>query len=130
MAKIEIGRSGLSAIVVEGDSPSLLLRDVGHVSKTAMPGGSGNIDLTAHRDTFFRALRNIREGDVVTPETMGLEYQYAVESTVVAPPSETDVLQSSGKQELTLITCYSFYYVGPAPSRFAVRPRTIDHVGK
>lgn len=120
LGRIEIGRLGLSVIIVEGDSSSLLLRAVGHVPETAMPGESGNVALTAHRDTFFRPLRKIQEGDVITLETMGGEYQYAVKSTAIVPPTATEVLHSSGSQELTLITCYPFYYVGAAPSRFIV----------
>jgi sortase A len=127
IGRIEIGRLGLSAIVVEGDSPSLLRRAVGHVPNTAMPGESGNVALTAHRDTFFRPLRKIQKGDVVTLATIDGQYQYAVESTAIVSPSATEVLQSSGKPELTLITCYPFYYVGPAPSRFVVRAYKIEH---
>lgn len=130
IGRLEIGKLGLSAIIVQGDSPSLLRRAVGHVAETAMPGETGNIALTAHRDTFFRPLRKIQEGDVITLETMGGEYQYEVESTAIVPPTATEVLQSSGKQELTLITCYPFYYVGPAPKRFIVRARKIERSGE
>ena len=125
IGRIEIGRLGVSAIVVEGDSASLLRQAVGHARGTAMPGEQGNLALTGHRDTFFRPLRNIREGDVITLETEGGQYQYEVESTAIVPPTATEVLQSSGQQELTLITCYPFYFVGPAPDRFVVRARKI-----
>lgn len=125
IGRIEIGRLGVSAIVVEGDSASLLRQAIGHVPETAMPGEQGNMALTGHRDTFFRPLRNIREGDVITLETEGGQYQYEVESAAVVPPTATEVLQSSGQQELTLITCYPFYFVGPAPDRFVVRARKI-----
>lgn len=125
IGRIEIGRLGVSAMVVEGDSASLLRQAIGHVPETAMPGEQGNMALTGHRDTFFRPLRNIREGDVITLETAGGQYQYEVESTEIVPPSATEVLQSSGQQELTLITCYPFYFVGPAPDRFVVRARKI-----
>jgi sortase A len=30
-------------------------------------------------------------------------------------------LQSDGHEILTLVTCYPFYFVGPAPDRFIVR---------
>ena len=125
IGRIEIGRLGISAIVVQGDSSSQLRRAVGHVPETAMPGEQGNMALTGHRDTFFRPLRNIREGDVITLETEGGQYQYAVESIAIISPAAIEVLQSSGNQELTLITCYPFYFVGPAPKRFVVRTRKI-----
>lgn len=128
IGRIEIGRLGLSAIIVEGDSPSLLRRAVGHVPGTAMPGESGNMALTGHRDTFFRSLRQIRQGDLITLETMGGQYQYAAESTDIVSPAATEVLRSSSEQELTLITCYPFYLVGPAPSRFIVHARRLGSV--
>ena len=130
IGRIEIGRLGLSAIIVEGDSPSLLGRAVGHVPETAMIGQSGNTVLTGHRDTFFRPLRNIQAGDVITLETMSGEYRYEVESTAIVPPTATEVLQYSSSKELTLITCYPFYYVGPAPNRFIVRAHKVDRSGE
>jgi len=36
-------------------------------------------------------------------------------------------LEPSVGQELTLVTCYPFYYVGPAPKRFIVRARRVDN---
>ncbi len=37
----------------------------------------------------------------------------------------TRKLSASSEPMLTLITCYPFYYVGPAPQRFIVRARQI-----
>ena len=127
MGRIEIGRLGVSAVFVQGDSEQILRRAVGHVPQTAVPGSSGNVVLTGHRDTFFRALRKIQEGDSISLETTGGEYQYAVESTAIVSPSATEVLQSSGRDELTLITCYPFYYIGAAPDRFVVHARRIGN---
>jgi len=35
------------------------------------------------------------------------------------------VLDASRHPELTLITCYPFYYAGPAPKRFIVHARRV-----
>jgi sortase A len=40
-------------------------------------------------------------------------------------PNETWVLQASTGQLLTLVTCYPFHYIGPAPQRFVVRARRV-----
>jgi sortase A len=117
---IKIERLGLSAVVVEGDSSSVLRRGVGHVPGTAMPGAPGNSALSAHRDTFFRPLRKIQTGDVITLQVRGAEYAYEVESTSIVPPTAVEVLRSRGRDELTLITCYPFNYIGSAPNRFIV----------
>jgi sortase A len=40
-------------------------------------------------------------------------------------PEDVAVLRPDGSQELTLITCYPFYYVGEAPKRFIVRAKRV-----
>jgi sortase A len=86
-----------------------------------LPGQHGNVALAAHRDTFFRPLRNIRTGDAIEVETVRGTYQYRVESIQIVTPQDTQVLNATNRPELTLITCYPFYYVGSAPKRFIVR---------
>lgn len=118
---IEIASVGLRSVVVQGDSSGNLRRAVGHVSGTPLPGEAGNIALAGHRDTIFRPLRNIKAGDLITLQTASSVIQYRVRSTEIVPPTDLGVLQSRGRNELTLITCYPFYYVGRAPNRFIVR---------
>lgn len=125
IGEMEVPRLGLKAIVVQGDSPRILRRAVGHIVETALPGEQGNIALAGHRDTFFRSLRNIRPGDEITFKTFNGIFQYQVESTIVVPPNDIQVLQPSSEQALTLITCFPFYYVGSAPNRFIVRARQV-----
>ena len=36
-------------------------------------------------------------------------------------PEAVEVLDPTSTASLTLVTCYPFYYVGPAPQRFIVR---------
>jgi sortase A len=126
IGEMEVPRLGLKVIVVQGDSPTILRRAVGHIRQTALPGESGNAALTGHRDSFFRPLRNIQAGDAITFKTADAEFQYQVESTAVVPPSDVSVLQPSSERTLTLITCFPFYYVGAAPDRFIVRARQLE----
>jgi sortase A len=128
IGEMEVPRLGMKAIFVQGDSPKILRHAVGHISGTALPGEVGNVVLDGHRDTFFRPLRDIRQGDSITLKTPDGDFQYQVESTAVVPPSDVHVLQPSSEQTLTLITCFPFYYVGPAPKRFIVRARQIERL--
>jgi sortase A len=126
LGRIEIPRLGVSAIVREGDDDATLRRAVGRIPGTALPGEEGNMGLAGHRDTFFRSLRRIEVGDrirlVVPPNT----YEYRVDSLSVVEPHEVSVLDSNGIEELTLVTCYPFRFVGPAPDRFVVKAKRID----
>jgi sortase A len=121
IGRIDIERLGLSVIVMEGSAPSILRRAAGHIEGTALPGQPGNVGISAHRDTFFRPLRNVREDDVITLTTPSGEYRYRVVSTRVVNPRDITVLSADGDQVLTLVTCFPFYFVGPAPKRFIVR---------
>jgi sortase A len=125
IGRIEIPRLGVSVIVMEGTSKTILGRAAGHIAGTALPGEPGNIGISAHRDTFFRPLRNIRQNDTILLTTQGGEYRYRVVSTKVVSPYDVGVLKSSADQILTLVTCYPFYFVGAAPSRFIVRAARI-----
>jgi len=121
IGRVEILRLGVSVVVVEGSGEPALRRAAGHIPGTALPGQLGNIGISAHRDTFFRPLRNIRRGDVITLTTLRGEYRYRVVSTKIVNPEDVAVLNPDGHEILTLVTCYPFYFVGAAPNRFIVR---------
>jgi len=128
IGEIQVPRVGLSAIVVQGDSPANLRRAVGHVSKSALPGEWGNVALAAHRDTFFRPLRDIQVGDEIRFKTNERSFEYVVESIEVVTPRDVRVLEPSSGHELTFITCFPFHYVGPAPKRFVVHAREVERM--
>jgi sortase A len=125
IGRIEIQSLSLSVIVMEGTGRTILRRAVGHIPGTALPGQPGNIGISGHRDTFFRPLRNIHRDDLITLTTLEGEYRYRVVSAKVVGPNDVAVLDSGGNEILTLVTCYPFYYVGPAPNRFIVRAERV-----
>jgi len=126
LGELQVPRLGLDAIVVQGDSTADLRRAVGHLSNSAMPGEWGNVALAGHRDTFFRPLRDVRLGDEIRFQTRERSFVYVVKSIEVVAPTDTRVLESSTGHDLTLLTCFPFHYVGPAPNRFVVRAREVD----
>ncbi|HUB58897.1 MAG TPA: class D sortase [Candidatus Micrarchaeia archaeon] len=121
VGKLEIPRIGVSAIVLEGADAATLRKAVGHIPGTAMPDQPGNVALAGHRDTFFRALRNIRKDDLITFKTLSGPHNYRVEYFEVVKPEDVGVLKNTGRPTLTLVTCYPFYFIGSAPKRFIVR---------
>lgn len=127
IGRLEIPRLGLKAIVKRGDDEKTLARAVGLVPGSPRPGESGNIVLAGHRDTFFWPLQDIAVGDqirIVVPQQR--PYKYRVESVRIVNPEETSVLASSDAEQLTLVTCYPFRYVGPAPERFIVSATRVN----
>jgi sortase A len=128
LGRLEIPSIGLSAIFIEGVDDRALRRAVAHIPGTALPGTIGNVGLSGHRDTFFRRLGKIHAGDVIWITTFGGRYKYVVESSGIVNPDERIILHNVGRPTLTLVTCYPFYYVGPAPQRFVVHASLVTEL--
>jgi sortase A len=126
VGRIEIPRLKYSAVIFEGIDDATLDRGVGHLAGTATPGELGNLVLAGHRDTFFRPLKKIREGDEIDVTGPDGVSRYRVEFTQIVAPEATEVLRSTGRATLTLITCYPFRFIGNAPDRFIVRGQKVD----
>jgi sortase A len=126
IGRIEIARLGLSVVVVEGVDKVELRHAVGHIPGTALPGEDGNVGLAAHRDTFFSPLKDIKVLDEIQVSTAKGKIKYQVVSLKVVNPEDVGVLAPSGENVLTLVTCYPFYFVGPAPKRWIVRARQVS----
>jgi sortase A len=129
MAALSIPRVQLSAVVLHGSDAQTLQRGPGHLEHTAVPGVMGNIVIAGHRDSFFRPLRHIRLADDIFLETRDGHFHYRVTSLRVVGPREVGVTAPTSEETLTLITCYPFWVLGPAPDRFIVRAvRVAEHV--
>jgi sortase A len=127
IGRLEIPAINLSAMVAEGVGASTLRRSIGHVPGTSLPGAQGNIAISAHRDTFFRHVGELRQGDLISIATLDGTFDYEVESTSIVDPDERAVLRDIGRPTLTLITCYPFYFIGSAPKRFVVHAGLINY---
>lgn len=120
LAKLKIPRLDAELYVIEGDGPRELRRGPGHLAGTALPGEKGNCVIAGHRDTHFRVLKDIREGDDIVLQTDSGQYLYRVRKTHIVSPENTSALRPTSTATVNLITCYPFYYVGSAPKRFVV----------
>jgi sortase A len=125
VARLRITDLGVALIVVEGVSQQDLTLGPGHIPGTAAPGGPGNVGIAGHRDTVFRPLRLVRKGQIISLATLRGEDRYLVVSTAVVDPSDTQVLRSTGRDIVTLVTCYPFDFVGRAPKRFIVQAERV-----
>ena len=129
LGRIEIPRLGVHAMIVDGTTEECLRRAIGHIEGTPLFGQTGNVGLAGHRDTLFRGLRRIRNGDQIEVRTLDGRYAYIVEGTQIVGPDDVHVLDASTSPTLTLVTCYPFNYIGPAPRRFIVHARATSWSG-
>jgi sortase A len=125
VGKIEIPSVGIATRVLEGDDARILRLSVGHIPGTAVLGPSGNVGLAAHNNTFFRPLRKVSMGDEIRYSTTAGTFTYRVVSLRVVLPSAIEVLNSTPKPTLTLVTCYPFNSSSPAPQRLIVRAEMV-----
>ncbi len=121
MARLWVPRLEKEEFVVKGASRRNLKKGPAWLAVTSPPGASGNCVIAGHRDTHFRFLKDVQEGDEIRLEYGKRVFRYRVESLQVVKPQNKELLRPAKGAVLTLVTCYPFYYVGPAPKRYIVR---------
>jgi sortase A len=126
LTKLLIPKIDLESMVVEGTSRKALLVGPGRITNTALPGETGNSVITAHRDTFFRRLVELQNGDHIQVRRGGKLYTYEVTGKKVVKPTDISVLRQTADPQLTLITCYPTWFIGPAPERLVVFSKLVD----
>jgi len=110
----------LNDVVVRGTSYEDLLVAPGWLDGSPAPG-AGNTVIAGHRDTFFRHVADLEIGDAIEVEDGGRSFDYQVTSRRIVRPTDTGVLDNTPQPELTLVTCYPTYWIGPAPERLIVQ---------
>jgi sortase A len=111
--------------VFPGTGEKNLTRGAGRIEGTPALGNPGNTGIAAHRDGYFRALKDLRLGESIFVETLSGEREYRVTDLFIVEPSDIQVLAPTGTDAITLVTCYPFYFVGSAPQRYIVRAESI-----
>ena len=123
---LRIRSLGLSVPVLEDDGTLSLLRGLGHIRGTALPGGLGTVGLAGHRDTFLRPLQRVAPSMAIELTRGASLYRYVVDSTEIVHPDAVRVLDTANTPELVLVTCYPFHYIGAAPLRFIVHAHLVS----
>jgi sortase A len=121
MAVLSIRRLGLEVPVFDGTDRITLNRGAGRILGTAQPGEQGNIGISAHRDGFFRGLKDLQVGDQIELAVPAQKFVYTVDNIEVVNASDTSVLRPRDRPSLTLVTCYPFYFIGTAPERYVAQ---------
>jgi len=118
----------VSIPVFHGVSEEELVRGVGHVPGTLLPGDGGNIVLSGHRDTVFRRLDELRVGDKVLVGFGDGLYTYKISRIRVVYKEDTSVVVPRPREVLTITTCYPFGFIGRAPERYVLEAEFIGVV--
>jgi len=128
LARLRIKRLGVDQILLAGASGRSLAFGPGHVSGTAAPGAMGNSVISGHRDTHFRFLKQLQDGDrleIQLPD--GGLARYAVTGAHVHHQDEVWLLEPTLMPQLTLVTCYPFDSPIPGgPLRYVVTAKAVE----
>ncbi len=122
LAVLRIDRLRIETPVFNGTDDLTLNRGAGRIIGTGVAGEGGNIGISAHRDGFFRSLKDVRMGDSIVLEVAGGKTEtYIVDEIQIVTPENVEVLKPRAAPSVTLVTCYPFYFIGSAPKRFIVQ---------
>src|ERR1044072_1682365 len=120
-ALLRIPQLTLDVPVYADDSEHNLERGAAHIPGTTPLVEAGNIGIAAHRDGFFRKLKDVELGMDIYLEQGGRTLRYHIVEISIVPPEASAVLAPTDRPSVTLVTCHPFHFVGSAPKRFLVR---------
>src|SRR2546423_7476299 len=127
VARIAVKRLNASAIVLAGSSGQALAFGPGHVEFTADAGERGVAVYSAHRDTHFRFLKDVRIGDEIDITGRdGKTFRYRADSHSVVRFDQSGIDPDSDGRELILSTCWPFDALMPGPDRYLLHATLIE----
>ena len=95
----------LSIPVYWGSTSELLERGACQATYSKLPGAVGNTVISAHSDTFFSGISNLKTGDIVTINTNYGEFTYTVSEIINFKKTSKKYVNPTDDQRLTLYTC-------------------------
>ncbi len=106
--------------IIQGIGDKELKKGVGHFLESALPGEEGNCVLSAHRDTVFSQMGELKIGDSLIVKTSTGIFIYEMSKTRIVKKGDKTVIVPVDNTKLTMTTCYPFYFIGDAPECYIV----------
>ncbi|USK69919.1 class D sortase [Peribacillus asahii] len=106
--------------IYHGTDEDELEKGVGHYAGSVLPGETDNSVLSGHRDTVFRKLGEVGEGDLLITNTEAGTFTFKVRKVRIVDADDRTVIVPKPKATLTVTTCYPFSYIGNAPERYVL----------
>ncbi|MFS0766436.1 class D sortase [Peribacillus phoenicis] len=120
MGKLYIPKIEATLPIYHGTDEDELEKGVGHYAGSVLPGEKDNSVLSGHRDTIFRDLGEVGEGDLLIAKTEAGTFTYKVRKVRIVDANDRTVIVPKPKATLTVTTCYPFSYIGSAPERYVL----------
>jgi len=127
VARVALPRIGKSAIVLAGSSGQAMAFGPGHVERTPEPGDEGTAIYSAHRDTHFAFLKDVRVGDdVLVTRRDGNEVHFRVVGTSIVRFDQSGIDPLAPGRRLVLVTCWPLDARMPGPLRYLVHAEMVE----
>jgi sortase A len=124
VARLEVTRLGVSAIVLESGSGQALAFGPGHVAGTPAAGERGTAVYAAHRDTHFRFLGDLKPGDQISvTRADGVRFTYHVTGAQVVRAQQSGIDAHAPGFHLALASCWPLDGLTHGPLRYVVSAR-------
>jgi sortase A len=121
---LTVPEMGIRQMILEGTSGRNLA--FGPVLLTPS-GQSEDLVLSGHRDTHFRFLQDLVEGDQLKIQLPDRLQRYEVIQIDIVDSTQTELIIAPGVRRLSLVTCYPFDTLAPGgPQRYVVTALPVD----
>lgn len=104
---LEIPKIDLKAEIVEGVESKILNKNIGHFESSGII--DKNICLAAHNrgyeKNYFEKINQLIKGDKIIYFYNNKKYEFEVVDNFIIEDTNFEVLENTGKDEMTLITC-------------------------
>lgn len=113
--RLTIPKLNIEKVVVEVDSNDLS-NGLVHLPGSSLPGEKGNVFISGHsalspifnfKKALFANLTNLKKGDQITIEALGILFKYEVYDLKVVDPNDLSVIQAPDPlgRYISLMTC-------------------------
>ncbi|UCE63133.1 MAG: class GN sortase [Nitrospirota bacterium] len=117
IGRLLVPRQGIDLIVLANANRRTLAFGPGHESISTPPGENGTTILSGHRDTHFRFLEFLREGDrIVIQHPNSTITLYTIQAIDIVDAHQTTIHLNHLQNHLVLVTCYPFDAITPGGS--------------
>lgn len=121
VARLSSPQHAIEHIVLAGDSGSSLAFGPGYSFASAQPNSGGLTMISAHRDTHYKFLKDLKHGDLLYLQTTDKSIQYRVYDFQIVDNRTFSLPADTDHTTLLLVTCYPFDAITPGgPLRYLV----------
>ncbi len=127
VARLQAATQDVDLYVLQGTHGSALAFGPGFLIGSATPGDTGATVIAGHRDTHFRFMQQLKQGDWLTlTDNAGQQHRYRVADLTIVDSRQQDLVASADTQQLLLVTCYPFDSINPGgPLRYVVQANAL-----